>query len=240
MKQIVVIIAFISLASGFSFAQNSGSRQQLNYLEVTGYSGSRMALQKRFDNRYETIAGSPYLVDFWQPGRVFVPDDTTGIEFSMRYNVLGQEMEFVNRMDTLVISYPEKIDKIILDDHLFQYQNYMDDGNQLSAFFEILLQGRTKLLVRYHCRLERGTTEITPYSGEGKKDRFVQEKIYYYQTIDMDMPDILPVSRKTFLLLPVFNGTEIQDLLKLNKTNPRREDDLVVLFTAINNISTVK
>lgn len=240
MKQIVVISALISLICGFSFAQNSGNRQQLNYIEVTGYSGSRMAIQKRLDNRYETIAGSPYLVDSWQAGRVFLSDDTTGIELSMRYNVFGQEMEFVNRMDTLVISYPEKIDKIILDGHLFQYQNYMIDGNQLSSFFEVLVQGKTKLLVRFHCRLEKGTTEITPYSVVGKKDRFVQEKIYYYQTIDMDMPDILPVSRKTFLSLPVFNRTEIQDLLKLKKTNPRREDDLVALFRAINNIPTSK
>ena len=207
---------------------------QVNYPEISGYSASRMALQKSLDKQYLSVEGSPYLYKSWSAGRILLVNDTVGAEYRIRFNVYGNEMQFINKSDTLIIANPQMISAILLDGHRFEYLPYFQGTTQEMTYFEVIAEGKVRLLVRHSCRLDKGSGEVTPYSGRSTNDRFISEKFFYYQTVEMESPGELPLARNTFLSLPGFNTPDVKEYMTSQKIKLRNEQDLLKLFTWIN------
>jgi hypothetical protein len=238
MKIITVFAGLCFLMTAHAVAQET-DKLITNYTEVfsTGYEGSQMALHIRPEGRYTEIKGTPYLFEPWCEGRILLKDDTIGGKFKMRYNVYGNEMQFINNLDTLAIANPLKVDAVWLNNRRFEYLSFTHNNNANMAWFEVIGEGKTRLLVRYSSRLESGMDPVTPYHCQNSYDRFVSGKYYYYQTPEMESPQELPASRGSFLSIREFNKPDLREFIHARKINFHNEQDLNVLFTWINKSS---
>lgn len=235
MKAILLITGLLVCLSATVNAQEA-ARKLPEYVEIysTGYDGSQVAIHIRPDGRYADIKGSPYLDEEWKPGRIYLLSDTVGAAFLMRYNVYANEMQFISHADTLAISNPLKVKRIFLDGRCFEYLPFLLNANENMAWFSILESGKSRLLLRYGSRLERGTDPVTPYHCQNASDHFAAGKYYYYQTADMAMPAEIPTSRNAFANIKAFGKPEIREYIKTHKISLRNEKDLVDLFSWIN------
>jgi hypothetical protein len=235
MKTAILSIVLL-LCISFTAGAQANKQLQANHLEITGYNGSRMAIQNRLDSRYQSVKGSPYLPESWMDGRILVVGDTVGAEYKLRFNVYENEMQFIENADTLVITNPEKIDALWLGDRRFQYLAYTSGEFEKMTYFEVLVPGKIKLLVRHSCRIEVGSPDVTPYSSGVVDDRFVWEKSYYFQTIEMDSARDLPNSKGAFLDVKEFSSPDVREFMKSRKIKLRNEQDLITLFNWINTL----
>jgi hypothetical protein len=193
-----------------------------------------MAFHIRPEGRYNEVKGSPYLFDDWRQGRIFLKDDTVGGEFRMRYNIYGNEMQFINKTDTFSIANPLKVSSIWIDGHQFEYLPFVYNENANMAFFEVLVPGKTRLLVRHAVRLDSGMDPVTPYHCQNSADRFMQVKSYYYQTIEMEGPVELPSSNSGLKSITSLNQPEVKEYIKVHKIRLHNEKDLIELFSWLN------
>lgn len=209
---------------------------QPNYVEIfsTGFDGSQIACHIRPEGRYVELKGSPYLNESWTIGRILLKDDTVGAEFWMRYNVFGNEMQFINQQDTFAISNPLKLNAVYLNGHRFEYLPFKFNKNDNLAYFEVLQEGKVRLLVRHSSRLESGMDPVTPYHCQNSYDRFIPGRYYYYQTTDMESPRELPAGKRDFLALSEIERPGLKEFLHSSKIKLHKEQDLQVLFTWIN------
>jgi len=240
--KITISIAGLLIGIATAASAQETDKQQPNYVEIfsTGYEGSQMAIHIRPEGRYVEVKGSPYLYESWTDGRIMLKDDTVGAEFRMRYNVYGNEMQFINRSDTFAISNPLKLNAVWLNGHRFEYLPFTLNKNENMAYFEVLAEGKVKLLVRYSSRLESGMDPVTPYHCQNSYDRFVAGKFYYYQTIEMEAPMELPSGRRAFLSIKEFNSPDMNEFMHSRKISLHNDQDLNMLFTWINQSSKKK
>jgi hypothetical protein len=236
--KITTIMAALFLGIAATVTAQDMNKEQPKYVEIfsTGYDGSQMAYHIRPEGRYVEMKGSPYLYEAWSDGRIMLKDDTVGAEFSMRYNVYGNEMQFINGADTFAIANPLKLNAVWLEGHRFEYLPFTLNKNANMAYFEVLNPGKVRLLVRHSSRIETGMEPVTPYHCQNSSDRFVTGKVYYYQTIEMDMPSELPSGKRDFLSIRAFNRPELKEFMHSQKIRMRNEQDLGVLFTWINQL----
>ncbi len=229
----IIVLSFGMVAGCFTQEKSS---QNTRYLEIfsTGMDGSQVALHIRPEGRYREIKGSPYLYNSWLPGGIMLKEDSIGAEFSIRYNVYGNEMQFISKNDTFAIANPLKVNKVNIGEHHFEYLPFNLNGNDNMAWFEVINTGKNRLLIRYATRMEGGMDPVTPYHCQNSSDRFVTSKYYYYQTVSMDSPQEIPTGRKAFLSLQDFNRPNVKDFVHNNKIKLHKEEDLRELFTWMN------
>ncbi|MFA6483742.1 MAG: hypothetical protein WCW62_14265 [Bacteroidales bacterium] len=237
-------IIFISLFFWvmFSAKGQENIKQQQTFVEIfsTGFDFSPVVIPIRPEGRYSDIKGSPYLSDQWADGSIMLINDTDSAGFRMRYNVYGNEMQFIHDADTMAIANPLKLNAVWLNGRRFEYLPFILNKNENMAYFEIITEGKIKLLVRHSIRLESGMDPVTPYHCQNSTDRFVAGKFYYYQTVGMEKPEELPLGKGAFLSLPPFNRPEVKEFIHERKIRLQKQDDLRVLFTWINQTTTDK
>lgn len=238
--RIIISITVLFLCFSLSVWGQANKQLQANYLEITSYDGNRMSIQNRLDNKYNTVKGSPFLNEAWSDGRIMLINDSVGAELKMRFNVYGNEMQFIDGADTLIITNPMRLHALWLDGRRFEYLPYRTGTSEKATYFEVLITGKVKLLLRHSCRLQKGSTDVTPYSSGVTDDQFVPEKSYYYQNIDMETAGELPLVRKGFISIPEFSIPEVEEFMKAKKIKLRDEKDLITLFTWINQLPQVK
>ena len=61
-------------------------------------------------------------------------------------------MQYINGNDTLAFANPIEVKSMSFDNRKFVYQNYIENEQKFVTYFEVLKEGKSKLLLR---RLER-------------------------------------------------------------------------------------
>lgn len=222
------------LLMGLSLSGQVTSSSSLKYLQIDNTMGEMLtyAFQIRPEGRYVQLKGSPYLDEEWREGEVLLTGDSLSLNFPMRYNIYGNEMQFVYDEDTFAISNPLRVNEINLDGHRFVYLTFHHRKILNLAYFEILADGDFQLLLRRESVLEAGQRPVTPYHSQIDRHGFATRKFYYYQSKMMGEPSLLPGTRSKMLQMEEFSDqkTMIRDL----RIHPSREGDLVALFNTIN------
>ncbi len=226
----------ILLLTAVSVNSQEADKKNTDYIEIfsTAFDGAQIAFHIRPEGRYANVKGSPYLDSVWRSGRIFLKADTIGSEFLVRYNVYGNEMQFLHKSDTLAISNPLMVEVILLAGHRFEYLPFLWNKNENMAWFKIIADGKARFMVRYSSRLETGTDPVSPYHCQNSADRFVSGKHYYYQLSGMAMPAEMPANKNAFLSIKKFNSQEIIDFIRSKRISFRDEEDMNVLFSWIN------
>ena len=208
----------------------------LHFVEVysTGYDGTQLAYHINPEGRYQEIKGSPYLFEEWKEGAILLKDDSVPVSFKMRFNIYGNEMQFIYGSDTFAISNPHKVQSVWIDGRKFQYQPFIVNNNQHYGYFEVLADGKYRLLKLNGARLDAGTEPVTPYHCQNSSDRFVRTIAYYYQDPSGADPSMLSTTRMNLASIRSGSGEKARDYLHDEKLRPGKEADLVRFFEWLN------
>ncbi|WP_373515088.1 hypothetical protein [Persicitalea sp.] len=202
------------------------SQQEISYdstTDVHRFAFRGQLYDYRADNQqstYRTVAikGSPFLFKDWQTSSL-PTHRGDALHFPLNYNIM-EDYVVVSMASAEKIIYPESFE--IKDRIFIRLRN---------QYFEAVYTGReTKLLRRYNARLDKvernGYNENVKYDYEYSKseDLFLQESD----------GNIIPVKlNERNLLSKLPDAKTARQIIREHKLNLRREEDLLVLLTKL-------
>jgi len=233
MKKYFLILLFVS----FAFSESPAQTATPKLVQLTNTMGDvfQASFSIRPEGRYRTIKGSPYLFEDWHPGIVAVQNDSTRVHLPMRYNVYGNEMQFIANQDTFAVANPLILDFISIDDRRFEYLAFnRSNDNSNMAYFEILNEGGFRLLKRFETKIIDGRDPVTPYHPQNDNDRFVLHSSLYLQTPDNPEPIGIPGAKIKWLELAGPNRDKLNVFIKSNRIKINKEKDLLKIIRFLN------
>lgn len=211
-----ILLILLAIMADNSFAQ-------LTNRVAVDRSGSTLRVKSSTD---ASIIGSPYLVDSWSKGNVkFVnakPADNVDLKLDLLENVLvlkgtdGSENTFTEKISEFTLN-------ILGKDRLFK-SGFLDSKNQLiTAYFEVLYNGKTKFLSK------EGKMVI---ESKGYNTSTITKKIEstteYYISKSNNSVSLVKLNEKailTYLGIP-----DLGKYVKDNQLNLKTRDDIIKLL----------
>jgi len=235
MRNAFIFVTFILFV--WCYSPTYGQSDKLSTIEVISSDGIyESAFRIRPEGRYEKIKGSPYLEENWTQGQIWLEGDSLPGIFDMRFNVYGNEMQYIYEKDTFAIGNPFSIDKILFSNRHFEYLAFLYNDNQNMAYFEVLVEGKVRLLARYQVSLKLGKKPLTAYHPQNEYDWFVQGRVYYLQTAGQPNPTVIPDRKRIWIDLAEEDNGEMSRFIKDNRLKLNREKDLIRLVEYLNTI----
>jgi len=202
--------------------------KQKNQQEPQLNAGSGGALH--LDNLGEE--SSLFFLDTWEKGELVLKDKTIIDDRLYRYNMCTQQMEFINEEDTLAIAIPEEIESLSFADHKFVFEEYEKDGQVQKAYFELLVDGKCKLLV-YRWIAYKYVEDMDDCGARYASEKnFLKEE--YYVSKDDHTAILIPESNRRFVEMMSDKDIDMKSYMKVNKLKVCREDDLEKLISYYN------
>lgn len=231
---------FLVLVFLWNIGEHSPVCSQVNNLltiEVISSGGIyESAFRIRPEGRYREIKGSPYLEEKWNEGQIWLEGDSLPGVFDIRFNVFGNEMQFIHKKDTFAIGNPLMLDKIVFANRHFEYLAFLHNDNHNMAYFEVLVDGKLRLLARHYVSLKLGREPLTAYHPQNEYDWFVSGSVYYLQSSTQVNPAVIPDRKKSWINMAEDKNDEISVFIKENRLKLHRKQDLISLVEFINTI----
>lgn len=141
-------------------------------------------------------------------------------EIPLRYRIAKEEMQVKHNNKTKALQVPQ-IKQVEFDGRVFIPSNFLINGEKFMSFFEVVNNGKMKLLLQYETKEKKGshTVHKTFYSKRGKAPA---EKI--------------SLKKKCILKLMPEKKSEIQQYIKKEKINLKDSNDLEKLFIFYNSL----
>lgn len=239
----------------------SSASSQVQNINIGGsFSGSFM-LSGSAEAAYK-ISGSPYLSETWMFGSLEMKGEIvkqarsdqkkkaqlgeyqemiSKINGLFRYNLYAQEFEMVYNRDTFAIVAPFHIKSISISNMTFLPGLYVRRGGSRpylgSAYFQVLSEGKCKLLMRHDVKIKGGGGPVT-YSWAGSADAFVQYQQLYYQESEGAEVVLLKKRRKSIRKLFADRSDEVEEFIKREKINIKDNAGLTRVFNYYNSLDS--
>lgn len=179
------------------------------------------------------IQGSPYLDEDFSPGKITTNDGTIYTEIPLRYNAYSDDMEFQKDKDSYNIDPKTIVKRAEFGGLIFSYLRYDENAKSKSSFFEILIEGKATLLVRYTVKfLEK---EAVKAFVDPKPARFEEAQKEYYISFD-GAPAKLITNKKNLLELFGTQKTEMESYISKNKLSVKGDDALTKIVVHYNSL----
>ncbi len=180
---------------------------------------------------YEKIQGSPYLFPDYREAWI-VMKDSSRYHGALRYDVYTDEMEFTVQGHRYWITPREKVARIRLDGKTFLFLPLQ--GSRKGSFFELLVDGPCRLLVRYVVNFHEAEG-AKPYQ-DPKPARFSPVRKVYHCACQ-GAPAI-PLRNKKTVLTRCFAGhqEEMKSFIRSRHLTLSREEDLIRMFRHYNEL----
>lgn len=249
MRRVVVFYAMmfcISFVNAQSGSFNIGHGQD----GVTAmFLGAEMATSELFSPKTAQaqgilIGGSPFVEESFLEGQITIKSKDPlqppqALKTRIRFNTYNNEFEFINNADTLMVTNPQLIKEIQIEEAHYIYTLCAPKENLIEpAYMEVLSDGNVKLLKRYDCEIEQNLSVPYYMGGNGDGAYYYQKDIdYYIKRGDgnaLKMPYSINKTTKIFGAKRNLAKAKIkQDNLKIRKN----EEDLVELFQYMNSMN---
>lgn len=96
------------------------------------------------------VEGSQYLSEEWIKGRITLNDGNIIDPIELRLNVYKNEIHYLEKGIEYSVADPKIIKEIAIGDRIFIYGSYKKEKTISNGFFEILVEGKTELLVLHY------------------------------------------------------------------------------------------
>jgi len=251
MKKLLTTTFLITLVT-FTYGQFSGqvasnlskggAQSGLSAAAINNLLGPINEEIKKRNYTSEDFQGSPYTSDTFKPTTLFYKDEKIGNLF-YRYNALNEEIEIKqNNIEEEGIRAlgRDKAINIIVDGKPLSFKTFIDiKGKTLNGYLNQLVEANNYDLYR---RIHVKYTEGSPAANSFVKaipNRFSHFVEYYYQKDGVDRIDEIPIKNRLFLKL--FDDDQkalVKDYLKENNLDVKNEQDLIQVFTFLNDLSS--
>ena len=239
MKNILTtgLVIITVLLSGIIYAQGSDTRFTVNF-DTLSYIRKYSRTDKYIMSLDENIRieGSMYLDDDFKLGELILVDDSYKDGAFYRYNVYSNEMEIVEEKDTLAIISPERIKYLKFNDGTFVFTKFKYKNKINRGYFELLVNGNYKLLLRRIAIFEPYNPPYTALHSGSEYDRFIILKSYYLQK---DGNPALKIRKNKQYILSILKDKrkELEKYIKQNKLKIHKDKDLIDLVNYYNCLS---
>lgn len=180
-------------------------------------------------SRLQSLEGDNYLDPTWRLATLILKDGSAKSVAKARYNAATNDVEVLFPNDS-VLTVNDGINQFVLTansakpEQTFRSGFPAYAGNTKKTFYEVLYDGKQKVLVRYQKVLQRDNTEGAYRTGE-KTDRLVLKKNYFLYSADGKMSDF-DNTKKAFLQKFAEKKDALEKFVKENKLNYREHDDI--------------
>ena len=158
-----------------------------------------------------------------------------------RYNLYAQEFEMVYNRDTFAIVAPFHVKSISISNMKFLHGIYVRRGGSRpylgSAYFQVLSEGKCKLLLRHDVKIKGGGGPVT-FSWAGGADAFVQYQQLYYQESEGAEVVLLKKRRKSIRKLFADRSDEVEKFIRREKINIKDNAGLTRVFNYYNSLDS--
>lgn len=158
-----------------------------------------------------------------------------------RYNLYAQEFEMVYNNDTFAIVAPFHVKSISISNMKFLHGLYVKRGGRRpylgSAYFQVLSEGKCKLLLRHDVKIKGGGGPIT-YSWAGGADAFVQYQQLYYQ--ESEGAEVVHLKKRKKSIRKIFpdHSDEVEEFIRREKINIKDNAGLARVFNYYNSLDS--
>ncbi|MGJ8591088.1 MAG: hypothetical protein ACSHXF_00990 [Aquaticitalea sp.] len=221
-------IAF--LISGMVKAQDLTT----SHLVVTSKTGSVTS----FDKSDKTIQGSPYIQDNYYPARITADSEQI---FNVRYNAITDEME-INTEESTVQAINKNLPGItvtfLVDSKIYKSMSYLnEEGISVIGYLIPIINADSK--VKLFIKESKKFTDSKPAKSSYQAAvpaKFISIDDVYYFNINDEMAKPLSNNKKEIASLFPKHEKNILNYIKSEKLNVKKKDDLIKLFTHINQL----
>lgn len=182
--------------------------------------------------KYTDVEGNPYLYDFWVKGKVTLKNGKSYSNDSLKYDLIDDKLIFKNDDGTLMhFAEPVKsFDLLSKDQTILHFRNGLPVTNGLNpeSYFQIIYDGKVPLFKR----TGKFVTESKQYSSASSTKLF--NTTYSYYSLQNGVLTKIPLNKKTIINLFGIEEQQLNDYLKQEKIDFKKDADLNKLFTYFN------
>ncbi len=180
--------------------------------------------------------GSPYLEEFWSKGTMILKSDTMIQGLDYRYNIYSDEMEMRMLKDTMALIHPEKVRTLNFNKRTFIYDAY--EKNEIAGhdYFEVLADGKCRLLLQRKVAYVPKNPPATPMSPGNEHNRFILSEFIYFQR-EGSKATYVKCTRKNILAFLADHKAELDQYAKTEKIHFNDKTSLAKLILYYNSLN---
>lgn len=230
----------ITLSTALAQTKNAPERQQI--LNEVGKDFNQGAVQT-FDERYEGVKGTPFLVDQWSPGKVTMRNGKVYTSVALKYDLYRDEIVVKHPYDHAVIPDKRTITQFSLsaehtnDSSYFILVDYLPDSRKFppNHFAQVLYgslsdPGTSTLLAVHNRKLIKADYQ-GGYSANRPYDEFSEIMTSYYLIKPNGQSYRLKPTIKSIRRLLKDKKVVVNDFLANESISPDDPSDLVRLVS---------
>lgn len=206
MKKSTFLIVFLFIFNIISFAQ-------VQHYQV-GHGRSPLILEGEGSD----VEVHKYLSDEWKAGNLLSQENGLQSNIEFRYDIMNDRIEFRSVLN------PKSIHIVAIGSKFFIYSEFKDDDFIRKGYFEMIYEGKTKLLIRRTANLVHGKK-----GAYGFKAYTTVIESYYLKTGDNPA---IPFDKKNKGILNLLSDKEnlIKEYVKKERLNTRKDRDIIELL----------
>jgi hypothetical protein len=179
-----------------------------------------------------TEKGQIYIGNDWSMGKIVLRDGVVIDSYHLRYNILDDQLEFIEGIDTNAFANPKELSIVTFGGHTFVYENYQADTAVCEGYFEIIVPGKNKLMLR---RLVTKQKPDTKYPNEKSLIKYQVDECYFISKPGMPA-NKLACNRKSALTFLNDHDKDIAEYLRITGNKVRTIEDLKNLVSYYNSL----
>ncbi len=228
--RIVAVVFLMTSIISISFAQH---RAEFNFIDQSTNPGGIMNEMPLKDPE---IIGSSYLNNDWKFGGVILRDNKVIQNVSMKYDLFNKTLEFNHSGAVKILKensfYAFYFMENKSDSAMYYLASFFtaktNAEKKESGVFELIATNGNQSLLKHH---EAKVLESNYVMGMdmGRKDHELRVKHSFFFLED-DMYMELPTKKKEFGNIFEEQEDAINEFIKINRLNPKKEDDLIIIF----------
>jgi hypothetical protein len=178
------------------------------------------------------VEGEIYVGENWPAGTIVLRDGGKIENYLLRYNILVDQMQFIVDKDTLAFASPQELSTLTFDNHTFIYEAYQCDNTIRYGYFELIENGKNKLLLKRLVTFEMPDAK-NPVDADATK--YFIDECYFISKPGKASYKIM-CNRKSALSVLNEHQDEIDEYLRITGNKVKTPDDLKKLVSYYNTL----
>jgi hypothetical protein len=225
---LALLIPLVCKGQSVSVPQNYEAKENLRELGSLDGTGS----VRTFDTRYEGVKGTPYVLEEFQPGEVYLKTKEKVAIKALNYNCVDNEIAYLDptsKVTRILNKYQVDLFTIQGADRVMTFVPVKLEKDGETIFAEVLYNKASFVYKVYYKDWLEANYE-GGYSADRRYDQFVDKyDLYFLKKGDNTLYEVKKTKKSLKEAFPE-NLSEITSFFKSNKLNLKEEEDLVKLM----------